>query len=183
MTVVKGAALNLGDKAIPASTATYGVVTSDIVSAKDDKTEFTIWNGTKYIDVVTKSKVSTLKKFDLVEYQANNDDTYDITIKAAASTKKAIKGYSKTSGDILFSAANGTSEVSKTVVKDTLVIFVNTDKDVDAKSAGINGEEIAVSDKPVSTYNTNAIFYDDDDSDTDLTVLVIDTVNTEYAAQ
>ena len=183
LTVVKGAALNLGDKAIPASTATYGVVTSDIVSAKDDKTEFTIWNGTKYIDVVTKSKVSTLKKFDLVEYQANNDDTYDITIKAAASTKKAIKGYSKTSGDILFSAANGTSEVSKTVVKDTLVIFVNTDKDVDAKSAGINGEEIAVSDKPVSTYNTNAIFYDDDDSDTDLTVLVIDTVNTEYAAQ
>ena len=143
LTVVKGAALNLGDKAIPASAATYGVVTSDIVSAKDDKTEFTIWNGTEYIDVVTKSKVTGLKKFDLVEYQANND-TYDITIKAAASTKKAIKGYSKTSGDILFSDANGNSTVSKSVVKDTLVIFVNTDKDVDAKSAGINGEEIAV---------------------------------------
>ena len=184
LTVVKGAALDLGTNAVPASTATYGVVTSDIVSAKDDKTEFTIWNGTKYIDVVTKSKVSTLKKFDLVEYQANNDDTYDITIKAAASTKKAIKGYSKTSGDILFSDANGNSTVSKSVVKDTLVIFVNTDKDVDAKSAGINGEEIAVSDQPTTgTYNTNAIFYDDDNSDLDLTVLVIDTVNTTYAAQ
>ena len=184
LTVVKGAALDLGTNAVPASTATYGVVTSDIVSAKDDKTEFTIWNGTKYIDVVTKSKVSTLKKFDLVEYQANNDDTYDITIKAAASTKKAIKGYSKTSGDILFSAADGTSTVNKSVVKDTLVIFVNTDKDVEAKSAGINGEEIAVSDQPTAgTYNTNAIFYDDDTSDADLTVLVIDTVNATYAAQ
>ena len=184
MTVVKGAALNLGDKAIPASTATYGVITSDIVSAKDNKAEFTIWNGTEYIDVVTKSTVSSLNKFDLVEYQANTDDTYDITLKAAASTKKAIVGYSKTSGDIRFADSDGTSnEAKKVVVKDTQVIFVNTDKDVAAKDAGINGEEIAVSDEPVSgTYNTNVIWYDDDTTDTDLTVLVIDTVNTEYAA-
>ena len=184
MTVVKGAALDLGANAIPASTATYGVITSDIVSAKDNKAEFTIWNGTEYIDVVTKSTVSGLHKFDLVEYQANTDDTYDITLKAAASTKQAIVGYSKTSGDIKFADSNGTSNVAnKVVVKDTQVIFVNTDKDVDAKDAGINGEEIAVSDEPVSgTYNTNVIWYDDDTTDTDLTVLVIDTVNTEYAA-
>ena len=184
LTVVKGAALDLGDKAIPASTATYGVITSDIVSAKDNKAEFTIWNGTEYIDVVTKSTVSGLHKFDLVEYQANTDDTYDITLKAAATTKKAIVGYSKTSGDIKFAGSDGTSSVAnKVVVDDTQVIFVNTDKDVDAKDAGINGEEIAVSDEPVSgTYNTNVIWYDDDTTDTDLTVLVIDTVNTEYAA-
>ena len=184
MTVVKGAALNLGNKAIPASTATYGVITSDIVSAKDNKAEFTIWNGTEYIDVVTKSTVSALHKFDLVEYQANTDNTYDITLKKAASTKKAIVGYSKTSGDIKFAdATNASGRVSKIVTDDTQVIFVNTDKDVDAKDAGIIGEEIAVSDEPVSgTYNTNVIWYDDDDSDTDLTVLVIDTVNTEYAA-
>ena len=184
MTVVKGAALDLGTNAIPASTATYGVITSDIVSAKDNKAEFTIWNGTEYIDVVTKSTVSGLHKFDLVEYQANTDDTYDITLKAAASTKKAIVGYSKTSGDIRFADSDGTSnEAKKVVVKDTQVIFVNTDKDVAAKDAGINGEEIAVSDEPVSgTYNTNVIWYDDDTTDTDLTVLVIDTVNTEYAA-
>ena len=182
MTVVKGAALNLGTNAIPASTATYGVITSDIVSAKDNKAEFTIWNGTEYIDVVTKSSVSGLNKFDLVEYQANTDGTYDITQKAAASTKKAIVGYSKTSGDIKFAAADGSGAVDKVVVKDTQVIFVNTDKDVDAKDAGIIGEEIAVSDKPVSNYNTNVLYYDDDTNDTDLTVLVIDTVNAEYAA-
>ena len=184
LTVVKGAALDLGSAAVPASTATYGVITSDIVSAKDNKAEFTIWNGTEYIDVVTKSTVSGLHKFDLVEYQANTDDTYDITLKKAASTKKAIVGYSKTSGDIKFAdATNASGRVSKIVTDDTQVIFVNTDKDVDAKDAGINGEEIAVSDEPVSgTYNTNVIWYDDDDSDTDLTVLVIDTVNTEYAA-
>ena len=182
LTVVKGAYLNLGDNAVPASTATYGVITSDIVSAKDNKREFTIWNGTDYVDVVTKSTAS-LNTFDLVEYQANNDGTYDITLKAAATAKQAIIGYSKTSGDIKFADANGSSNVdTKMVTKDTLVLFVNTDKDVDAKAAGILGEEIAVSDKPVSNYNTNAIWYDDDTTDTDLTVLVIDTVNTEYAA-
>ena len=182
LTVVKGAYLDLGTSAVPASTATYGVITSDVVSAKDNKKEFTIWNGTDYVDVVTKS-TATLHTFDLVEYQANNDDTYDITLKAAASTKQAIIGYSKTSGDIKFANADGTSNVTtKMVTKDTLVLFVNTDKDVDAKAAGILGEEIAVSDKPVSTYNTNVIWYDDDATDTDLTVLVIDTVNATYAA-
>ena len=59
---------------------------------------------------------------------------------------------------------------------------MNTDPDVDARNAGILGEEIAVSAQPEGTdYNQNVIYYDEDDSDVDLTVLVIDTVNNTYA--
>ena len=53
MKKIAGAFIDLGDEKMPASTVSYGVIVSDVIRATDDKYEFTLWNGTDTIDVVT----------------------------------------------------------------------------------------------------------------------------------
>ena len=175
MTVVVGGELDLGAASIPTATATYGVVTSAIVTATDGKAEFTIWNGAEYIDVVTKSSVSSLAKWDVVDYQKNTDGTYQIA-EVGDGTRLSITGYSATSGDIKVNWGSGDND--RVVTEDTVVIFVNTDADADA--AGLLGESIEVSAQPNGVdYNRNAVCVKDATTN-DLLVLVIDPLNTVY---
>ena len=183
MTVVKGGAINLGTLSMPTADTTYGVIVSKVSAVKDNKYEFTIWNGKDYIDDVQTS-TSGLYRYDLVEYQANTDGTYSVTPLKHASDRVSITGYNSGSGDIVFGDANAptTTNAGYVVDKDdTQLIFVNTDPDVDVKESGILGESVAVSAKPDGThYNVNALYYKEAGTSSDLDVLVIDTANNTY---
>ena len=181
MTVVKGGAINLGTLSMPTADTTYGVIVSKVSAVKDNKYEFTIWNGKDYIDDVQTS-TSGLYRYDLVEYQANTDGTYSVTPLKHASDRVSITGYNSGSGDIVFGNDTAATTTGLVVDKDdTQLIFVNTDPDVDVKESGILGESVAVSAKPDGThYNVNALYYKEAGASSDLDVLVIDTANNTY---
>ena len=191
MMKVKGAFIDLAGDKMPASTASYGVIVSDIVSATDDKCEFTLWNGTDTIEVTTSD--SGFAKWQVVEYVKNSDETYDIDAVAvngqAVTTSSVLAGVVKNYG--LYSIMDHTSNVVQlankdnpaqnyNITKDTQIIYVDTSaSDTDGicvkggsiSDAGYAGENT----KGKDTYYRNATFVIDDGSDLDLLVVITNT--------
>ena len=175
---------------MPASTASYGVIVSDIVSATDNKNEFTLWNGTDTIEVTTSD--SGFAKWQVVEYVKNSDDTYDID---AVNTGVKIDNKDVFAGVVdgfgQFSIMDHTSNVVQlanyklkaknyNITKDTQIIYVDTSaSDTDGicvkggsiSDAGYAGKNTAGKD----TYYRNATFVIDDGSDLDLLVVITNT--------
>ena len=191
MMKVKGAFIDLAGDKMPASTASYGVIVSDIVSATDDKCEFTLWNGTDTIEVTTSD--SGFAKWQVVEYVKNSDETYDIDAVAvngqAVTTSSVLAGVVKNYG--LYSIMDHTSNVVQlankdnpaqnyNITKDTQIIYVDTSaSDTDGicvkggsiSDAGYAGKNTEGKD----TYYRNATFVIDDGSDLDLLVVITNT--------
>ena len=188
MKKVKGAFIDLANDKMPASTASYGVIVSDIVSATDDKYEFTLWNGTDAIEVTTSD--SGFAKWQVVEYVKNSDDTYDIDAaalngaNAEGQEKKALAGVVKGYG--LYSIMDHTSNVVQlankdnaaknyNITKDTQIIYVDTSAS-DTEDSCVKGGSI--SDAGTDTngkYFRNATFVIDSDNDLDLLVVITNT--------
>ena len=190
MMKVKGAFIDLAGDKMPASTASYGVIVSDIVSATDNKNEFTLWNGTDTIEVTTSD--SGFAKWQVVEYVKNSDDTYDIdavNTGVKIDSKDVLAGVVDGFGQ--FSIMDHTSNVVQlanyklkatnyNITKDTQIIYVDTSaSDTDGicvkggsiSDAGYAGKNTAGKD----TYYRNATFVIDDGSDLDLLVVITNT--------
>ena len=186
MKKVKGAFIDLANDKMPASTASYGVIVSDIVSATDGKYEFTLWNGTDAIEVTTSD--SDFAKWQVVEYVKNSDETYDIDAVA-------VNGQAVTSGSVLAGVVKGyglysimdhTSNVVQlankdnaaknyNITKDTQIIYVDTSAS-DTEDSCVKGGSI--SDAGTDTngkYFRNATFVIDSDNDLDLLVVITNT--------
>ena len=192
MMKVKGAFIDLAGDKMPASTASYGVIVSDIVSATDNKCEFTLWNGTDTIEVTTSASASDFAKWQVVEYVKNSDDTYDIdavNTGVQIDSKDVLAGVVDGFGQ--FSIMDHTSNVVQlanyklkaknyNITKDTQIIYVDTSaSDTDGicvkggsiSDAGYAGKNNAGKD----TYYRNATFVIDDGSDLDLLVVITNT--------
>ena len=191
MKKIKGAFIDLDTAKMPASTASYGVIVSDIVSATDDKYEFTLWNGTDTIEVTTSD--SGFAKWQVVEYVKNSDETYDIDAVAvngqAVTSGSVLAGVVKNYG--LYSIMDHTSNVVQlankdnaaknyNITKDTQIIYVDTSaSDTDGicvKGGSISDAGYAgKNDQNKDTYYRNATFVIDDGSDLDLLVVITNT--------
>ena len=190
MMKVKGAFIDLAGDKMPASTASYGVIVSDIVSATDDKCEFTLWNGTDTIEVTTSASASDFAKWQVVEYVKNSDDTYDIDAaalngaSAKGQEKKALAGV--TTGYGLYSIMDHTSNVVQlanednaaenyNITKDTQIIYVDTSAS-DTEDSCVKGGSISDAGTDTgSKYFRNATFVIDSDKDLDLLVVITNT--------
>ena len=191
MKKIKGAFIDLDTAKMPASTASYGVIVSDIVSATDNKNEFTLWNGTDTIEVTTSD--SGFAKWQVVEYVKNSDETYDIDAVAvngqAVTSGSVLAGVVKNYG--LYSIMDHTSNVVQlankdnaaknyNITKDTQIIYVDTSaSDTDGicvKGGSISDAGYAgKNDQNKDTYYRNATFVIDDGSDLDLLVVITNT--------
>ena len=183
MMKVKGAFIDLGNDKMPASTASYAVIVSSVVKATDNKFEFTLWNGTETIDVVTSD--TGFAKWQVVEYVKNSDGTYDID-----AVQTGISGYTSkvgvAEGYALFSITDHTSSVVQlannakapanyNITKDTQIIYVDTSAS-DTEDICVNGGSISDAGTAADgkTYR-NATFVIDSGKDLDLLVVITNT--------
>ena len=183
MMKVKGAFIDLGTDKMPASTASYAVIVSSVVKATDNKFEFTLWNGTETIDVVTSN--TGFAKWQVVEYVKNSDGTYDID-----AVQTGISGYNLLAGVdknyALFSITDHTSSVVQlaneayapvnyNITKDTQIIYVDTSAS-DTEDICVNGGSISDAGTAANgeTYR-NATFAIDSGKDLDLLVVITNT--------
>ena len=183
MMKVKGAFIDLGTDKMPASTASYAVIVSSVVKATDNKFEFTLWNGTETIDVVTSN--TGFAKWQVVEYVKNSDGTYDIdAVQTGLSGYKPLAGVVK--GYALFSITDHTSSVVQlanevyapvnyNITKDTQIIYVDTSAS-DTEDICVNGGSISDAGTAANgeTYR-NATFVIDSGKDLDLLVVITNT--------
>ena len=189
MKKIQGAFINLGSDKMPASTVSYGLIVSDIVKASDNKSEFTLWNGSEQIEVVTSSNMEGIKKFQAVEYVKNSDDTYDIDAVSVYGGKcDHMAGV--TSGLDQYSILSHTSNVVQlgngnyaaknyNITKDTQIIYVDTSaSELDAIC--VNGGTIsdAAPGEKENTYYRNASFVIDEGSDLALLIVLTNTGTT-----
>ena len=189
MKKIKGAFIDLDTAKMPASTASYGVIVSDIVSATDNKYEFTLWNGTDALEVTTSD--SGFAKWQVVEYVKNSDETYDIDPVAVSgqavtnqTNKKLLAGV--TIGYGLYSIMDHTSNVVQlanednaaenyNITKDTQIIYVDTSAS-DTEDSCVKGGSISDAGTDTgSKYFRNATFVIDSDKDLDLLVVITNT--------
>ena len=189
MKKIKGAFIDLDTAKMPASTASYGVIVSDIVSATDNKYEFTLWNGTDALEVTTSD--SGFAKWQVVEYVKNSDETYDIDPVAVSgqavtnqTNKKLLAGV--TTGYGLYSIMDHTSNVVQlanednaaenyNITKDTQIIYVDTSAS-DTEDSCVKGGSISDAGTDTgSKYFRNATFVIDSDKDLDLLVVITNT--------
>ena len=189
MKKIQGAFINLGSDKMPASTVSYGLIVSDIVKASDNKSEFTLWNGSEQIEVVTSSNMEDITKFQAVEYVKNSDDTYDIDAVSVYGGKcDHMAGV--TSGLDQYSILSHTSNVVQlgngnyaaknyNITKDTQIIYVDTSaSELDAIC--VNGGTIsdAAPAKENNVYYRNASFVIDEGSDLALLIVLTNTGTT-----
>ena len=186
MLKIKGAFINLGADKMPASTVSYGVIVSDIVAAADNKAEFTLWNGTEQIEVVTSSSnTDSLKKFQAVEYVKNSDGTYDIDAvsvytdtgcKHMAGVTNGLSQYSIIShtSNVVRLANGDYAAVNYNITKDTQIIYVDTSAD-DVDAICVNGGTISDAGEATTGYYRNASFVVDDGSDLALLIVLTNT--------
>ena len=180
MNKIKGAFIDLDTQKMPASTVSYGVIVSDVVKAADSKYEFTLWNGTEQIEVVTSD--SGFAKWQAVEYAKNSDGTYAIdAVKTPAAKEAGV-----TTGFDQYSIMDHTSSVVQlanvdnaaknyNITKDTQIIYVDTSAD-GVDTICVNGGSIEnASAAENGKYYRNASFVVDDGSDLALLIVLVNT--------
>ena len=175
---VKCAFLDLGTAKMPTATTSYGIIVSDVVSASDNKFEFTLWTGEEKIEVVTED--TGFAKWQAVEYVKNSDDTYDIdAVKNTITNSNA----GMAEGFALFSIMDYTDDVVRmankafaaqnyNITDDTQIIFVDLSAD-EIEDICVNGGSIQEAGSPDNgtNYYRNATFVLGDGQDLDLLIV------------
>ena len=147
------------------------------MKASDNKSEFTLWNGSEQIEVVTSSNMEGIKKFQAVEYVKNSDDTYDIDAVSVYGGKcDHMAGV--TSGLDQYSILSHTSNVVQLGNGNYAAKNYNITKDTDAIC--VNGGTIsdAAPGEKENTYYRNASFVIDEGSDLALLIVLTNTGTT-----
>ncbi|MBS4881133.1 MAG: S-layer homology domain-containing protein, partial [Firmicutes bacterium] len=178
----------------------YGYVVADAYGAKidgDDYTKFTIWNGSKDVEVYTDdSDAASLKKGAVIKYSdVGNGEIDDVVVLTkkdgtggiSSSTTEysgvvAIKGIS---GKTLVTApygktTNGITTTEYYLTKDTVYLYVDTENNKGEDTGAVNTaieETKTVGSTTTTYYKGNACIYVDSLTDKEITLIVVDTSN------
>ena len=178
----------------------YGYVVADAYGAKidgDDYTKFTIWNGSKDVEVYTDdSAAASLKKGAVIKYSdVGNGEIDDVVVLTkkdgtggiSSSTTEysgvvAIKGIS---GKTLVTApygqtTNGITTTEYYLTKDTIYLYVDTENNKGEDTGAVNTaieETKTVGSTTTTYYKGNACIYVDSLTDKEITLIVVDTSN------
>lgn len=178
----------------------YGYVVADAYGAKidgDDYTKFTIWNGSKDVEVYTDdSAAASLKKGAVIKYSdVGNGEIDDVVVLTkkdgtggiSSSTTEysgvvAIKGIS---GKTLVTApygqtTNGITTTEYYLTKDTVYLYVDTENNKGEDTGAVNTaieETKTVGSTTTTYYKGNACIYVDSLTDKEITLIVVDTSN------
>ena len=178
----------------------YGYVVADAYGTKidgDDYTKFTIWNGSKDVEVYTDdSTAASLKKGAVIKYSdVGNGEIDDVVVLTkkdgtggiSSSTTEysgvvAIKGIS---GKTLVTApygqtTNGITTTEYYLTKDTVYLYVDTENNKGEDTGAVNTaiEETKTAGSTTTTYyKGNACIYVDSLTDKEITLIVVDTSN------
>ena len=161
------------------SDKTYAVALDSSYTDKIDGTTYTIvkaWNGTEEKEYKYEGTISGgIAKGAVFEYSADGEDTVDIDVVNTVDTQ--VKTYDEGSGEITFSAAsiaNLTSSNSKIDSKDTVVLYVDSDKAVGETDGEI---QLAPEFNGDGNNHDNNVSVYVDQGDDQITVIVVDVKN------
>ena len=175
----------------------YGYVVADAYGTKidgDDYTKFTIWNGSKDVEVYTDdSAAASLKKGAVIKYSdvgngeiddvvvlTKKDGTGGINTATEYSGVVAIKGIS---GKTLVTTAyntNGASTTDYYLTKDTVYLYVDTENNKGEDTGAVNTAIEETKTGGSTYYKGNACIYSDSigtNGDYEITLIVVDTSN------
>ena len=175
----------------------YGYVVADAYGTKidgDDYTKFTIWNGSKDVEVYTDdSTAASLKKGAVIKYSdvgngeiddvvvlTKKDGTGGINTATEYSGVVAIKGIS---GKTLVTTAyntNGASTTDYYLTKDTVYLYVDTENNKGEDTGAVNTAIEETRAGGSTYYKGNACIYSDSigtNGDYEITLIVVDTSN------
>ncbi len=172
----------------------YGYVVADAYGTKidgDDYYKFTIWNGSKDVEVYTdNSAADGLKKGAVIKYSdVGNGEIDDVIVLTAEDPEigdtefagiVAIKGIS---GKTLVTTEYGTDGDDTEeyyLTKDTVYLYVDTENNKGEDTGAVNTaiEETKTVDSTTTTYyKGNACIYVDSLTDKEITLIVVDTSN------
>ena len=173
----------------------YGYVVADAYGTKidgDDYTKFTIWNGSKDVEVYTDdSAAASLKKGAVIKYSdvgngeiddvvvlTKKDGTGGISTSTEYSGIVAIKGIS---GKTLVTTAyntNGASTTDYYLTKDTVYLYVDTENNKGEDTGAVNTAIEETKADGSTYYKGNACIYSDSvGTDDEITLIVVDTSN------
>ena len=171
--------VNLGSANVPGgSNKTFAVALDSSYSEKIDGTTYTMvkaWNGTEEATYKYEG-TKTISKGQIFEYSADGEGTVDITTYTGTTTQ--VKTYDAGSGEITFSATsitNLTNGNSKIDSKDTVVLYVDSEKGTGEKSGEIqlaphfNGDS--------ANNDNNVTVYVEEGENDNITVIVVDVQN------
>ena len=145
---------------------------------RDNGTTYTMvkaWNGTEEATYKYEG-TKTISKGQIFEYSADGEGTVDITTYTGTTTQ--VKTYDAGSGEITFSATsitNLTNGNSKIDSKDTVVLYVDSEKGTGEKSGEIqlaphfNGDS--------ANNDNNVTVYVEEGENDNITVIVVDVQN------
>ena len=194
------AALVVKDSDLPNSKGesdNYGYVVADAYSAKidgDDYYKFTIWNGSKDVEVYTdNSAADGLKKGAVIKYSdigsGEIDDVVILTKKDATGSTLTAKGeyagvlaVKGISGKTLVTApygvnTNGIATKDYYLTNDTTYLYVDTENQKGEETGAVNTAIEETSSAGVSYYKANVCIYVDDTKDKEIDLIVVDTSN------
>ena len=176
----------------------YGYVVADAYGTKidgDDYTKFTIWNGSKDVEVYTDDgAAASLKKGAVIKYSdVGNGEIDDVVVLTkkdgtggiSSSTTEysgvvAIKGIS---GKTLVTTAyntNGASTTDYYLTKDTVYLYVDTENNKGEDTGAVNTAIEETKTNGDTYYKGNACIYSDSigtNGDYEITLIVVDTSN------
>ena len=172
----------------------YGYVVADAYGTKidgDDYTKFTIWNGSKDVEVYTDdSAAASLKKGDVIKYSdvgngeiddvvvlTKKDGTGNYTTSTEYAGVVAIKGIS---GKTLVTTAyntNGATTTDYYLTKDTVYLYVDTENNKGEDTGAVNTAIEETKTDGSTYYKGNACIYVDSLTDKEITLIVVDTSN------
>ena len=171
--------VDLGSANVPGgSDKTFAVALDSSYSEKIDGTTYTMvkaWNGTEEATYKYEG-TKTISKGQIFEYSADGEGTVDITTYTGTTTQ--VETYDAGSGEITFSAAsitNLTNGNSKIDSKDTVVLYVDSEKGTGEKSGEIqlaphfNGDS--------ANNDNNVTVYVEEGENDNITVIVVDVQN------
>ena len=168
----------------------YGYVVADAYGTKidgDDYYKFTIWNGSKDVEVYTdNSAADGLKKGAVIKYSdVGNGEIDDVIVLTAEDPEigdtefagiVAIKGIS---GKTLVTTEYGTDGDDTDeyyLTKDTVYLYVDTENHKGEDTGSIN-TAIQETEDGSTYYKGNACIYVDSTTDNEITLIVVDTSN------
>ena len=168
----------------------YGYVVADAYGTKidgDDYYKFTIWNGSKDVEVYTDNNAADgLKKGAVIKYSdVGNGEIDDVIVLTAEDPEigdtefagiVAIKGIS---GKTLVTTEYGTDGDDTDeyyLTKDTVYLYVDTENHKGEDTGSIN-TAIQETEDSSTYYKGNACIYVDSTTDNEITLIVVDTSN------
>ena len=161
------------------STSTYGYVTSNLTTTRNDDgdrvSQLSIWTADGLLeDILADEELDDVARGSIVTYEINDDGSYTINL-ASSINRSAILAYNSSNGDIRFTDSSLSSSGSNRTMEitgDTVILYINSDS-----HSGVEGDEslivTAVETATDNLYQANAYYYSS--TGTELDLLVVDT--------